>query len=49
MIARGLVDDEGNPLVRKTDLDIYLEIFPDYLAENLEQEEQSIRKTINFY
>ena len=48
MIARGLVDDEGNPLVRKTDLDIYMEIFPDYLAENLEQEEQILGRELSF-
>ena len=33
--ARGLVDEEGNPIVTKTDLNIFTETFPDIVSEKI--------------
>jgi len=33
--VRGLVDDEGNPIITKTDLDIFTETFPDIVSDKI--------------
>jgi hypothetical protein len=35
LVARGIVDEEGNPLITKTDLDIFNELFPDIIGEKI--------------
>ena len=46
--ARGIVDEEGNPLITKTDLDIFTEIFPDIVGEKINVEKKGKGRELSF-
>jgi len=48
LIARGLVDEEGTPLITKTDLDIFNELFPNIIGEKITAEKNEKGRELDF-
>ena len=48
LAARGLVDEEGNPVIAKTNLDVFQEIFPDLLSEKVEIRQKELGRELDF-